>query len=71
MVFDDKANFSCRLLSTDRQVASLCNTFANNSSANKNFSKTLLTKTKLSADFLGVLLGPLMKADLPLMKNIL
>ena len=37
--FNDETNFPQKLLLTDRQVLSLCKTFANNSSVEIKFSK--------------------------------
>ena len=41
---NDETNFPHKLLLTDKQVSNICKAFANGSSANKNFSKTLLSK---------------------------
>ena len=68
---DDDANFPHRLLLTNRQIANLCKAFANNSSVNIKLSKTKLSKIVQSGGFLGILLGPLLKTELPLMKNVL
>ena len=54
---------------TDRQVANISKSFANNSSADINLSKTQLSKMIESGGFLGKLLGPLLKTGLPLIKN--
>ena len=45
--------------------------FANGSSANINLSKTQLHKIEQRGGFLGRLLGPLLKTDLTLIKNVL
>ena len=68
---NDNGNFPHELLLTDRQVSSIRKVFANNSSADINFSKTQLSKMIQSGGFLGKLLGPLLKTGLPLIKNIL
>ena len=60
-----------RLILTNGQVLWLRKAFANNSSANIKISKTQLSKTGHSGGFLGRLLGPLLKMDFPLMKNVL
>ena len=38
--FNNETNFSHQILLTDTQVLKICKAFANNSSANINFSKT-------------------------------
>ena len=53
------------------QVSRLPKAFVNNSSANINLSKTELYEIVQSGGFLGRLSGPLLKAWLPLMKNVL
>ena len=68
---NDQTNFPHELLLTNRQVANLCKTFVNNSSADIKFSKTQFSKMIKLGQFLGRLLGPLLKAGLPLMKNII
>ena len=57
-------------LLTDRQAPKFHKIFANNSSANIELSKTQLSEIVQSGGFLGVLLGPLLKTGLPLMKNV-
>ena len=49
----------------------LCKTFANGSSANIKLSKTKLHKIGQSGGLLCRILGPLLKTDLPLFKNVL
>ena len=56
---------------TKTQVSKLCRAFANNFSANTKLSKTQLHKIKQSGGPLGRPLGPLLKAGLPLVGNIL
>ena len=68
---DDKSNFPHELFLTNRQVASLCKAFANNLSANMKLSKTQLLKIKQLEKCIGILLGPLLKTGLPLMKNVI
>ena len=48
----------------------LCKAFANGSSANIELWKTPLYKIGQSEGFLGILLRPLLKTGLPLMKNV-
>ena len=48
---DDEANFPHKLLLTDRQVAKIHKTFANNLSANIKLSKTQLSKIIQSDGF--------------------
>ena len=68
---DDKTDFPNELLLTNRPVANLRNAFANNLSTDIKLSKTQLSKMIESGGFLGRLLGPLLKARLPLMKNVI
>ena len=68
---NDKTNFPHELLLTGRQVSSIRKAFANNSSVDIKFSKTQLSKMIHSEGFLGKLLGPLLKAGLPLIKNVI
>ena len=63
-------NFPHTLLLTNRQVANLRKSFANNLSANIKLSKTQLSKVVQSGGFLGRLLSPFLKTGLPLMKNV-
>ena len=65
-----ETNFPHELLLTDRQVSSICKVFSNNSSADIKFSRTQLSKMIQSGGFLGNLLGPLLKPELPLIKNV-
>ena len=72
---NDNTNFPHKLLLTDRHVANIRNTFANNLSTDVKFSKTQLLKMLQSGGFLRNLLsklaGPLMKVAMPLAKNVL
>ena len=68
---NDETKFLHKLLLTDRQVLSIRKSFADNSSADIKFSKTQLSKMVQSGGFLGKLLGPLLKAGLPLVENVI
>ena len=68
---DDKINFPHELLLTNRQVANLRRAFSNYLSTHVKLSKAQLSKMILSGEFLGRLLGPLLKTGLPLMKNVI
>ena len=67
----DNTNFSHELLLTNRQVANIRKAFANNLSTDIKFSKAQLSKMIQSGGFLGKLLGPLLKAGLPLIKSVI
>ena len=64
---DDAANFSHKLLLTNRQVANLRKAFANHTSADIKFSKAHLTKMQ-KGGFL-IFLASLLKSGLPLLKS--
>ena len=68
---NDESNFPHKLLLTDREVANIRKSFANNSSTDIKFSKTQLSKMIQSRRFLGKLLGPLLKTGLPLIKSVI
>ena len=68
---NDENSFHHKLLLTNTQVSKLRKAFANNSSANLKLSKTHLQKIGKSGQFLGRLLGPLLKTGLPLIENVL
>ena len=68
---NDKGNFPHELLLTDRQVPSIRKAFSSHSSAEIKFLKTQLSKMIHSGEFLGKLLGPLLKTGLPLIKNVI
>ena len=70
MISDNETNFHHKLLLTNRQVANLRKAFTNHLSADMKLSKTQLPKMIQSGGFLGRLLGPLLKAGLPLIKNV-
>ena len=59
------------MLLTNTQVSKLRKAFANNSSANIKLSKTQLHKIGQIGEFLGRLLGPLLKSGLPLIGHLL
>ena len=69
--FDDKTNFPHELLLTNKHVANLHKAFANNSSIDIKLSKTQLSKIIQSGGFLGRALGPLLKIELSLIKNVI
>ena len=71
MIGDNETNFPHKLLSTNRQAANLHKAFANHSSADIKFSKTQLSKMIQSGEFLGRLLGPVLKTGLPLITNVI
>ena len=68
---NDQTNFPHELLLTNRQVSSIRQAFTNSSSVDIKFSKAQLSKMIQSGEFLGKLLGPLLKTGLPLIKNVL
>ena len=68
---NDKGNFPHELLLTNRQLSSIGKAFTNNSSVNIKFSKAKLSKMIQSGEFLGKLLGPLLKTRLPLIKSVI
>ena len=68
---DDETNFPHKLLLTNRQVANLHKVFANNLSMDIKLLKSQISKMRQSGGFLGRLLDPLLKAGLPLMKNVI
>ena len=59
------------MLLTNTQVSKLRKAFVNNSSANIKLSKTQLHKIWQSGEFLGRLLGPLLKTWFPWEWNVL
>ena len=68
---NDEANFSHKLLLTNRRVANLRKAFANYLSTDIKLSKIQLSKIVQSRGFLGRLLGPLLNTGSPLMKNVI
>ena len=71
MIGDNETNFPHKLLLTNRQVSNLRKAFANNSSIDIKLSKTQLSKMIQSGGFLSRLLGPLLKTEVPLIKNVI
>ena len=71
VIGDNETNFPHKLLLTNRQVTNLRKAFANHLSTDIKLSKTELSKMIQSGGFLGRLLGPLPKAGLPLIKNVI
>ena len=71
IIGNNKTNFPHKLLLTDRQVSNLRKSFASHSSADIKLSKTQLSKMIQSGGFLSRLLGPLLKAGLPLIKDVI
>ena len=65
----DETNFPHKLLLTITKVANLRKAFASHLSIDIKLSKTWLSKRIQSGQFLGRLLGPLLKTGLPLIKN--
>ena len=68
---NDENNFPHKSLLTNTKVSKLRKAFANNFSVNIKLSKTKLHKIVQSGGFLGRILGPLLKARLPLIENVL
>ena len=71
VIGDNETNFPHKLLLTNRQASNLCKAFANHLSADIKLSKTQLSKMIQSEEFLGKLLGPLLKTGLPLITNVI
>ena len=71
MIGDNETNFLNKLLLTNREVAILRKAFAHHLLTDMKLSKTQLSKMIQSGWFLGRLLGPLPKAGLPLIKNVI
>ena len=70
MIDNKETNLPHELLLTDRPVSSLRKSFSNNSSADIKLSKTQLSRMIQSGGFLSILLGPLLKTELPSIKNV-
>ena len=68
---DNETNFPHKLLLTNRQVTNLRKALANHLSTDIKLSKTQLSKMIQSGGFLGRFLGPLLKTELSLMKNVI
>ena len=71
MIDDNQTNFARKLLLTKRQVANLRKAFTNYLSTDIKLSKTQISKMIQAGEFLGRLLGPLLKAGLSLIKNVI
>ena len=67
----DNTNFPHELLLTNRQTANLLQAFAKNTSTYIMLSKTQLSKIIQLGEFLGRLLGPLLRTGLPLMRSVI
>ena len=67
---NDSTNFPHELLLTNRQVTNIRKAFVNHLSTDIKFSKAQLSKMMESGEFLGRLLGPLLKTGLSLMKSV-
>ena len=67
---DDKINLPQKLLLTNRQVANLRKAFVNYLSTDTQLAQTQFSKMIQSGEFLGRLLGLLLKTGLLLMKNV-
>ena len=65
------SNFPRNILLTNRQVANLRKAFANYLSTDIKLSKTQLSNMIQLVRLLGRVLGPLLKAGLPLMKSVI
>ena len=63
MVGNNETNFAHELLLTERKVANIRKSFANNSSIDIKLSKTQLSKMIQLGRFHSRLLGPLLKQD--------
>ena len=68
---DDETNFPHKLLLSNIQVANLRKGFASNLLVNVKPSKTQLSNMMQLGKFLGRLLGPLLKTELPLIKDVI
>ena len=71
VVSNDESNFPHKFLLSHLQFLKLSNAFENGSSANIKLSKTQLHKVGQSGEYLGRLLGPLLKTGLSLIENAL
>ena len=68
---EDETNYPHKLLLNNRQVANFRRAFANHKSTDIKLSKTQLYNKIQSEGFLGRLLGPVLRAVLPLMKSVI
>ena len=64
-------NLPHELLLTTRQKTKIRNAFTNNTTTDVKFSKAQINKIIQSGEFLGRLLGPLLKTGLPLISNVI
>ena len=71
MIGDNETNFPNKLLLNNRQVSNLRKAFSNHLSTDIKLSKTQLLKMIQSGEFLGRLLGPLLKTGLPVISNMI
>ena len=71
MIGNNETSFLHKLLLTNRQIANLRKAFINYLSSDIRLSKTQLSKMIQSGGFLGRLLGPLLKTELPILKNVI
>ena len=71
MIGDNKTKIPRKLLLTNIQISNFCKAFANHSSPDIKLSKTQLPRMIHSGRLLGRLLGPLPKAGLPLISNVI
>ena len=71
MIGDNETNFPHKLLLTYRQVVNPRKVFENYLSTDIKLSKTQLSKMTQSGGFFGRLQGPLLKTELPLIKNVI
>ena len=67
----NEVNFLHKSVLTNGKIPSLCKTFTYNLSANMKLSTTHFSKKIHVGEFPGINIGTLMKADLPLIKNII
>ena len=67
----NETNFPHKLLLTNRQAANLRKAFANHTSTDIKLPKTQLSNMIQLGGSLGILLGPLLKTRLPLMKSVI
>ena len=68
---NDNTNYPPELFLINRQFENVRKAFANHLSRDIKLSKTQLSKTMQSGEFLGRLLDPLLKTGLPLMKSVI
>ena len=64
-------NLPHELLLTTRQTTKLRNAIENNLRTDIKFSKAQISKIIQSSEFLGKILGPLLKTGLPLLKSVI